>query len=114
MDAHEDLYSDQSMERGRSRFEIVFPADCAPPAVPCLPGCWPFSLFDFCLLQIQWASCRLSGSEGWPPRSIGMMWSIDGLMGWGYFRLLSTGFPQIPQTLHVARIVFFARSNASR
>ena len=74
----------------------------------------PVSLFDFCLLQIQCASCRFAMSDGCPPLSIGIIWSIQGLSGAGYFRFLSTGYPHIPQQSCDASILFLFRSNARR
>ena len=72
------------------------------------------SLSDFCRLQVQCASCMFSMSDGCPPLDIGMMWSMHGASGLGYFSLKSTGFPQIPQTLCVWYIFFLFFSNAPR
>lgn len=43
-----------------------------------------------------------------------MMWSTVALIGCGYFRDLSTGFPQIPQIDWVAIIIFRFASNCAR
>ena len=55
------------------------------------------NLLLFCRLQHMWASCRLLMSDGCPPLSIGMMWSMHALIGCGHGMDLSTGRPQMPQ-----------------
>lgn len=70
------------------------------------------SLSDFCRLQVQCASCKFSMSLGCPPLANGIIWSIHGDNGCGYFNLKSTGFPHIPQILCVAYIFFLFFSNA--
>ena len=72
------------------------------------------SLSLFCLLQVQWASWRLSKSDGCPPLAIGMIWSMQAESGCGYLSAKSTGFPQIPHTDCVANIFFLFRSKAPR
>lgn len=72
------------------------------------------SLSDLERLQVQCASCRLSISLGWPPFAIGMIWSMQGDRGCGYLQEKSTGFPQMPHTVWLAYIRFFARSKARR
>ena len=72
------------------------------------------SLSDFCRLHVQWASWRLSISLGCPPLAMGMMWSIHGESGCGYFSVKSTGRPQMPHTVCVAYIFFLFLSNAMR
>jgi len=99
-------YAAQSQARGRTLFESVC-SSCA-----LLVGF--NSLSDFCLLQVQCASCRLSMSLGWPPFATGMMWSIHGDNGCGYLLSKSTGLPQMPQHVCVAYIFFLFRSKARR
>lgn len=72
------------------------------------------NLSDFCLLQYQCASCRLFISLGWPPFDIGIIWSIHGDKGSGYFLEKSTGLPQIPQTVCVAYIFLLFLSKTPR
>ncbi len=47
-------------------------------------------------------------------REIGIIWSTVALMGSGYLRDLSTGFPQMPHILCVASIIFLFASNCAR
>lgn len=72
------------------------------------------SLSDFCLLQHLCASWRLLMSHGCPPLLTGTMWSIVGDRGCGYFKLKSTGLPQIPQTVWVFMMRARAFSYAPR
>ena len=95
------LYVFQSMLWGRFLFDVISVS------FRLLTSFTPLAL-----LHVQWASCKLPRSDGCPPLSIGMMWSMQGLIGSGYFNVLSTGFPHIPQMLCVANIFFFADSNA--
>lgn len=72
------------------------------------------NLSDFCRLQVQCASCKLSIDDGCPPLFNGMMWSITGLSGSGALSVTSTGLPQIPQVFCVFSIIFRFFSYATR
>lgn len=72
------------------------------------------NLSDFCLLQVQCANWRLSLSDGCPPFDTGIMWSMHLDNGCGYFKVLSTGLPQIPQISWVAYIHALFFSNCFR
>ena len=98
------LYFVQSLDCGRLRL---------PTTVALADLSSAYNLSDFCLLHCQCASCRLLMSDGWPFRLIGMMWSITGDKGCGYFNDLSTGSPQIPQVFLVFRIIFLFFSKAT-
>lgn len=72
------------------------------------------SLSLFCLLQVQWASCKLLMSLGWPPFAIGIMWSIHFAIGLGYLSDMSTGLPHMPHIFWVAYIRALFFSNCPR
>lgn len=79
---------------------------------PCFSIVLFINLSLFSLLQVQCANCILSISLGCPPFAIGIIWSIQGERGWGYFIEKSTGFPHIPHVVHVANIFFLFLSKA--
>ena len=91
---------------GRLRLPIVLTSVCLFGALN--------NLSDFCRLQVQCASCKLSMEDGWPPLFNGMMWSITGLNGSGALSVTSTGLPQIPQVFCVFKIIFRFFSYATR
>lgn len=86
------LYFVQSIDWGRFRF-VNTSSLCIAPLLCAM------ILSLFALLHDRCASCRLSMSDGWPPLSTGMMWSIHGDIGCGNLSEKSTGFPHIPQTV---------------
>ena len=61
---YHDLYEVQSVDQGSTRLDVT----SADPF-----GFTPIILSDFCLLQVQCASCKLLMSDGWPPRATGIM-----------------------------------------
>ena len=100
-----DLYFVQSLLCGRFLFPTTeLPVDLSS----------AYNLSDFCLLHCQCDNCKFLMSDGWPFLLIGMMWSITGLKGCGYFNDLSTGSPHIPQVFLVLRIIFLFFSKATR
>lgn len=100
------LYFAQSIDCGNNL--LLFISALLLLTVPLLS----ISLSDFCRLQVQCASCKFSMSLGCPPLANGIIWSIHGDNGCGYFSLKSTGFPHIPQILCVAYIFFLFFSKA--
>lgn len=89
------LYVVQSLDCGKLRFPTV--------RFSGLFCSWNI-LSDFCRLQIQWASWRLSRALGWPPLLMGIIWSTVADIGSPAGNVLSTGLPHIPHVSCVFRM----------